>query len=91
MIERQEHPWVTRRSCIAYGFARLLCRDDFYRFKDAGLLKLQAPIAPDLLQRIREGAARSPYLKIAFLNILKRQGLVPNTPTVEEDEQNNRP
>jgi hypothetical protein len=77
MVERGEHPFVTHRSCLAYVEARVLSRDNFFTFKDGGLLKSHQRVSPELLARMREGAARSGNLKPALLEILRQQGLVP--------------
>jgi hypothetical protein len=77
IIERGEHPWVTRRSCVSYRHAMIVSLDELYAGKDSGKLKVQQPMAPEVLKRIRESAARSDFLKPAALNILKQQSLIP--------------
>jgi hypothetical protein len=77
MIGRNEHPFVTHESCMAYIEARALSRANLFTFKDSGLLKLLDPVSAGLLGRMREGAARSDHLKPAFKDILRRQGLIP--------------
>ena len=76
MIEREEHPFVTHRSCLTYIEARVLSRDSFYTLKDGGYLKLQEPVSNELLGRMREAAAKTQNLKPVFKEILQRQGLV---------------
>jgi hypothetical protein len=75
IVNRGEHEWVTHRSCVAYGMARIVTRQQLVDGRNSGALRVQAPLAAALLQRIRERAGDSERLSEEAFDILLEQGL----------------
>jgi hypothetical protein len=78
IVEPNEHPTgLTRRSCIAFEFARVVSLEQLYGFKDTGLLKIQTdPITPALLQKIFDSVPDSSGIKDNVADTLITQGYV---------------
>src|SRR5438067_1365495 len=51
VIEQNEHPWVTHRSCISFAHSKVVTRDFLLERKDKGSILLREPIQPELLAR----------------------------------------
>lgn len=71
-----EHDWVRHQTCVSYEHAKVVPLDVLYKLKDKGLLVLQAPLSPALLQRVRSGAAVSMRITLDNRQILVNQGLI---------------
>lgn len=80
LIQRGEHPFVTRDSCSYYEDARAVKLAQLYPRKDAGLLKMRAPLSEALLVRVRYGAGVTSNLKMRYVQLLDDQGLTEPTP-----------
>lgn len=76
IIEANEHPWPTRRSCVAYNFARTTSRDKLFQLRDAGMLEMKDPVSKALLTRMRVQAGASVTISIEHFDVLEEQGLV---------------
>ena len=70
------HRFVRHGSYIDYGCAELVAADLIEERLESGEFKGHDRAGPELLGRIREGAARSDRLRLAFLDVLVEQGLV---------------
>lgn len=76
ILRRGSHPWVTHDSCVAFGFARIVRLTTLVEARYKGLLRLQEPLSPALLDLIRKSAANSTGLPIEAADILIDQGLL---------------
>ena len=76
IVEVREHRFITRRSCVHYGEDRLIRLAHYERLLASGHLSPHDPISGDLLKRILDGAAVSPFLPLGNRQILVKQGLI---------------
>ena len=76
IVEVGEHRFITRRSCVHYGEQRLIKLVAYERELASGRLILHDPVSGDLLKRILDGAAMSPFLPLGNRQILVEQGLI---------------
>jgi hypothetical protein len=76
LLEVGDHPWIRHQTCVYYEYPKVVSLEKLYQLKDAGLLKPQEPLAPQLLQRIRECAALSERMALQYAEILIEQGLI---------------
>lgn len=76
LIEAGEHPFVSHRTCIAYGDAREASLEALGRLRDAGLLRAAKPVSADLLDRIRQGVSLSRDIKLRYVELMESQGLL---------------
>jgi hypothetical protein len=76
VIDRNEHPWITHRSCVAYVHAKVVSLDFLLDRKDKGSIVLQSPLAANLLERIRRCAGDSTTLPPEIADILIEQGII---------------
>jgi hypothetical protein len=70
------HPFIKHDTCVAYGLANAPSIAQLEKARVDGHLTPDVPVSAAVLQRIREGAALSPRLKIDFYDLLDAQGLV---------------
>lgn len=71
-----DHPFITNRTCVSYSRARIATDAQLEWLKAAGRIVLHDPVSPELLQRLREGAATSNRAKTEHQELLREQGLV---------------
>jgi hypothetical protein len=76
ILRAGDHPWIRHDTCVNYGDSRVTTLDKLRAARDANLLIIQAPLAVDILRRIREGAMKSTRMPMDRADILIRQGLV---------------
>lgn len=76
ILERGDHPFVIRRTCVNYGAARTLKLEQITEQAAKGGIKLQEPFNPEVLQRMRTGATRSEHLALKHRQLLLNQDLV---------------
>jgi hypothetical protein len=76
LVHAGQHPGVTHESCVAYNYAKIVTLANLHAWKDAGHLKLQVPLSPNLFKRIREQSAESVDLALEFAELLAEQGLL---------------
>lgn len=76
VIERHEHPWLRRRSCISYVHAKVVTLTVLGECKDKGSILLQEPLSVDLLERVRDRSGDSTTLPTDIADILIEQGIV---------------
>lgn len=77
LLEAGEHPWLKWRSCIMYEGARVTSIADCDRVIKSGHVEFREPVSPELLQRIRDGAATTDRISLAHQRLLVDQGLIP--------------
>ena len=71
-----DHSYVTRDSCIAYGRARVCSLEHLVSLRETGSARMQEPVSAEVLQLIRDGAAKSKFIELGKREILRRQGLI---------------
>jgi hypothetical protein len=71
-----DHPWIRHDTCVNYGDSRVTTLEKLRAARDAKAMVVQAPMTPEVLCRIREGAMNSTKLPLDSADILIRQGLV---------------
>jgi hypothetical protein len=76
ILKRGCHPCITHASCVAYNLAKVVSLAKLLECKDAGLIRLQDPIAPDLLEHIRNRAGDSTLMEPDVAEILIEQGII---------------
>jgi hypothetical protein len=77
IIDRNEHPWVNHRTCVNYEDSKIVSLQKLFQLKDSGLIQLQAPLSPLLLQRVRGGASVSSRIPLDHRQLLVAQRLIP--------------
>lgn len=79
VMEVGEHPFLKWQSCVYYGGQdRLITLAEYKRCLRSGDLLPHKPVSKDLLTRILNGAATSPFLPLGSRQILVEQGLIDN-------------
>ncbi len=76
VLEAGEHPFITHKSCVRYAGANVTSLAKIRKAITDGLVETHSPVRPDILAAVRDGAARSPYLRLAHRHLLERQGLI---------------
>ena len=75
LIEPGEHEFVTITTCVQYLASRDVKLGVLEEWLDSGRIVTKAPVKPDLLARIRQGAVDSPQTPYRAKTILIDQGL----------------
>ncbi len=60
-IEAGEHEYVSHKTVVAYGLARLIVGNHIDRIEKAGIRKEYPPVSDVLLEKIRRGAIASRF------------------------------
>jgi len=76
IVEVGDHRFITRRSCLHYGEDRLITLANYERLLASRHLSPHDPVSRELLKRILDGAAVSPFLPLRNKQILLEQGLI---------------
>jgi hypothetical protein len=76
IVKVGEHRFITRRSCVHYGEDRLITLAAYEQLLASRSLSPHDPVSGDLLKRILDGAAVSPFLPLGNRQILVEQGLI---------------
>ncbi len=76
ILRRGDHPFVKRKTCINYQRSRLVSAKKLELAFDKGALAAHHDMDGSVLKRIRDGAARSRFIPLENLQLLKDQGLV---------------
>jgi hypothetical protein len=71
-----DHPFIHKKTCVAYNLANAPSLDELIRARDQGDLVPHEPMRPDILERIRKQSSLSKKMDPAHWDILERQGLV---------------
>ena len=71
-----DHPIVTKKTCVNYGGIKPVRAADLERLLNAGQIKPHEPFRPDVLARIRQSAAHSTRIKLGHWQILVEQDLI---------------
>ena len=70
-----DHPYVSRRTCINYGGAKVVTRDGLDALMASGKVKADAKCSDALLLRIRNGVADS-RMSLGIVEVLVNQGVI---------------
>ena len=76
LIQAGEHPRVMHQTCINYQLIRHSSLANLDQLRAKGMIRPQPPVAPDLLRRIRQGAARSRRIAFEHIELLDDQNLL---------------
>ena len=76
IVDKGDHPWGIRKSCINYADAEIMSVDNYDTLVGAALLNPQKPLSSDVLERVLDGAAASKQLTLGKREILAEQGLI---------------
>lgn len=76
VVKLGEHPFVRHKTCVKYVGAKLTSAQQLKMLIGAGKLRPNAAVSSKLLERIRQGAAKSEYFPLGYRRILEDQGLV---------------
>jgi hypothetical protein len=76
LIDAGEHPNVTHKTCISYKPARQTALENLDRLRDSGYLKMQPPVSPELLERIRRGVSLSKRIDLEHVELMEEQELL---------------
>ena len=76
LIGAGEHPKVTHKTCISYKPARQTSLEKLDLLRDSGYLKMQEPVSPELLQRIRRGVSLSKRIELEHIELMEEQELL---------------
>jgi hypothetical protein len=71
-----DHPFIHKKTCVAYNLANAPSLDELVQARDSGDLVPNDPMRPDVLERIRKQSSLSTKMDPAYWDILERQGLV---------------
>jgi len=76
IVEVREHRFIKFKSCVHYRQDRLITLAQYEHSLATGDLSAHEPVNQDLLRRILDGAAVSPFLPLGNRQILVEQGLI---------------
>jgi len=76
LIGPGEHPKVTHKTCISYKPARQTSLGILDHLRDSGYLKMQDPVSPELLKRIRHGVSLSRRIDLDYVELMEDQELL---------------
>lgn len=77
VLEAGEHRCITKRTFVYYHFARVEPARELERKISCGeATSPYPPVSPEILKRIREGAAVSKSIKRGYRQLLRDQGLI---------------
>src|ERR1017187_5907056 len=76
LIDAGEHPKVIHKTCISYKPTRQTSLENLDSLRDSGSLKMQEPVSPELLQRIRRGVSYSRRIDLEHIELMEEQELL---------------
>jgi len=76
ILDPGDHPFVQHRTRIRYDMARIVGDADLERYVASNTIRLHERASAEMLKRIRQGAASSPYIPFGCRQILIDQGLI---------------
>ena len=76
IIEPNEHPYVTKRSCVVYRFAYMLPLAYLEEGEENGSVVRNKPLSSELLSRALNGAAKSIHMPMDIWDVIDSQDLV---------------
>ena len=76
ILNATDHPFVQHRTCIRYDMARIVTDVDLEQYVASNTIRPREPVTAEILDRIRQGAAKSPYIPFGCKQVLIDQGLI---------------
>ena len=76
ILDAGDHPFVKHRTRIRYDMARILSDTDLERYVASNAIRLHERVSAEILERIRQGAASSPFIPFGCKQVLIDQGLI---------------
>jgi len=76
ILQPGDHPFITHATVVDYGWALDISNAGLESFVGDGKAFLQDPVRPEVLGRIRQGAAKSEFISEGCQEILIKQGLI---------------
>jgi hypothetical protein len=76
VLNRGDHPWIRHETCVNYGDSVITTLAKLNAALAGGALSVQAPLAPEILRKIRNGAMNSERMALDNADILINQELV---------------
>ena len=76
ILDENDHDWITKKSCVAYQFAKVTSIATLEQAQNLGLLHPKIPLRLDVQDRILTGAYLSDELKGAHRELLRSQSLI---------------
>jgi hypothetical protein len=75
-VGSSDHPWVRHPSCVSYEHAKIVSLSNLLSLRVAGQFRVDTPVSPELLERIRKGVADSTRIPMECAEVLEEQGLI---------------
>jgi hypothetical protein len=76
ILQPTDHPFITHATVVDYGLALDISNAGLEGFVGDGRAFLREPVSPEVLGRIRQGAAESEFMIEGCKQILIKQGLI---------------
>jgi hypothetical protein len=76
ILNRGDHPWITHETCANYADSVVTTLAKLNAARDGGAIRLQAPLSPEVLHKIRNGVLDSERISLDNAEILFEQGLI---------------
>jgi hypothetical protein len=76
VVEPHEHPYLSKTSCVNYAKSKIVPTIKIEQLIESSHIIPNAPLSPELLKRIREGAGNSPEMHLGNWQYLVDQGVV---------------
>jgi hypothetical protein len=76
IIDPGEHPFVTKKSCIMYEYARAMPLAALQQMEADGVIRLHQNASAPLLMKILDGAIKTKQLRLKYRQLLEQQGLI---------------
>jgi hypothetical protein len=71
VLKKGDHPFLKHKTAVRYWQAKTLSVVEFEVLVKKNLLRPNAPLSPELLDRIRDGASQSTSCRLAVARFLK--------------------
>lgn len=77
IVQKGEHRFVKHKTAVRYNGAKLASVSELERLTNTGMLKSDRPLSPELLKRVRDGAAlAADRIPEECRQVLDDQGLI---------------
>ena len=76
VLDKGEHPFVKHRTSVNYYEARIVSSEKLTQLESYGLITRKEDLDDEVLAKILEGAATSPFLKLGIRKFLEDQNLI---------------
>ena len=76
IVQRGEHSFIKHKTAVRYRDAKKVSLSILQHLQKTKMLKVNDPLSPTLLARVRRGAAVSAFLPEECKEVLDNQGLI---------------